>query len=234
MRWSEAVPSPAGGGGPLDGALGGVPATPQIKNHSVTHHRGHLYCFGGYDGRRNHQTLLIYSLREGWWLLPSPAGGMINLGDGPSSHFTVRGVPPPGRNGHTATLATGGRRSRRRRHRMNHLIYDEEGDIGLRGEAALPRRNSRDPPSSAEVEVRAALNDLANCQRQGSASPSTPLDLWMVQYLCADLGGFAGFARRACPGIGALRAISASGGAGAPVVVVLDPQYKVDCRPQIL
>ncbi|KAL9181920.1 hypothetical protein ACHAXT_012263 [Thalassiosira profunda] len=161
MRWSEAVPSPAGGGGPLDGALGGVPATPQIKNHSVTHHRGHLYCFGGYDGRRNHQTLLIYSLREGRWLLPSPAGGMINLGDGPSSHFTVRGVPPPGRNGHTATLATGGRRSRRRRHRMNNLIYDEEGEIGLRGEAPLPRRNSRDPPSSAEVEVRAALNDLA-------------------------------------------------------------------------
>ena len=38
---------------------------------------------------------------------------------------------------------------------------------------------------------------------------------------------------RRSPVIGALRAISASRGAGASVVVVLDPRYRVDCRPQI-
>ena len=41
---------------------------PQIKNHSVTHHAGYLYCFGGYDGRRNHQSLSVYSLRERRWM----------------------------------------------------------------------------------------------------------------------------------------------------------------------
>jgi len=62
--------------------------TPTIKNHSVTYFDDHLYCFGGYDGRRNHMTLLIYSILEQVW----------RLGD-------ASGTPPPGRNGHSATLA---------------------------------------------------------------------------------------------------------------------------------
>ena len=62
--------------------------TPTIKNHSVTHHGNHLYCFGGYDGRRNHMTLMIYSIREHRWRSGNASG-----------------TAPPGRNGHTATFA---------------------------------------------------------------------------------------------------------------------------------
>lgn len=64
-------------------------STPTIKNHSVTHHDGYLYCFGGYDGRRNHMTLWVYSIREKRWKTPKACG-----------------APPPGRNGHTATFST--------------------------------------------------------------------------------------------------------------------------------
>ena len=63
--------------------------TPTIKNHSVTFHNHHLYCFGGYDGRRNHSSLLLFNLHTQSWSYPR----------------NVAGTPPPGRNGHTATLA---------------------------------------------------------------------------------------------------------------------------------
>mmetsp|Transcript_25240 Transcript_25240/g.54649 ORF Transcript_25240/g.54649 Transcript_25240/m.54649 type:complete len:476 (+) Transcript_25240:162-1589(+) len=158
MRWSE-VPLP-------DDADVKAPA---IKNHSVTHHDGLLYCFGGYDGRRNHMTLMIYSLIEKRWRhvsqQPNPSSGTGGGGGGggnngaggggagggsnrgirnarglrsfgaPADDITVvagsagaevddmgtgmseregegrlhvSGNPPPGRNGHTATLATTG------------------------------------------------------------------------------------------------------------------------------
>ena len=61
--------------------------TPSIKNHSVTHYNNHLFCFGGYDGRRNHMSLMIYSIHEHQW-----------------KSVRAGGTPPPGRNGHTATL----------------------------------------------------------------------------------------------------------------------------------
>jgi hypothetical protein len=105
MRWSE--PSL-----PEDGGIG---TTPTIKNHSVTFYRGLLYCFGGYDGRRNNQTLLIYSLREGKWIAPTDhPNGFGGRGVNNSSRHEQFGAQyhvPPGRNGHTATLATS-RRSR--------------------------------------------------------------------------------------------------------------------------
>ena len=123
MRWSE--PSL-----PEDGGIG---STPTIKNHSVTYHRGLLYCFGGYDGRRNNQTLLIYSLREGKWIAPAdPNGfggrGLIGSNNNVSttSHDIMFGGQyhvPPGRNGHTATLATN-RRSRSLRTRRNNNVND--------------------------------------------------------------------------------------------------------------
>jgi len=176
MRWAEpSLPEEA--------------KAPTIKNHSVTFHDGLLYCFGGYDGRRNHQTLLIYSLIEKRWrrveqqtpssaISPTSAaaaaaaaamgrgsgggegtrgmrtgGGDGGGGDGgvvgnrggnmsdveverieeleaaldpgrnrnagnatsgtggqilPPGRLYVSGTPPPGRNGHTATLATSG------------------------------------------------------------------------------------------------------------------------------
>ena len=114
MRWSE--PSL-----PEDGGIG---STPTIKNHSVTYHRGLLYCFGGYDGRRNNQTLLIYSLREGKWIAPADPNGFGGRGliIGSSNNASARHDimfgggqyhVPPGRNGHTATLATNRRRTRR-------------------------------------------------------------------------------------------------------------------------
>ena len=98
MRWSEQNASPQDGN----------PGAPTIKNHSVTHFKGFLYCFGGYDGRRNHLTLLLYSIAEKRWIRPN------NLGSGELPPFLynepnpvfVTGTPPPGRNGHSATLAT--------------------------------------------------------------------------------------------------------------------------------
>ncbi len=43
---------------------------PTIKNHSVTYFNDHLYCFGGYDGRRNHNLLLLYNIKEHRWIRP--------------------------------------------------------------------------------------------------------------------------------------------------------------------
>jgi len=65
--------------------------TPTIKNHSATHHAGIIYVYGGYDGRRNHKTLQAFDVRHQCWRKINPR--------------CVHGVPPPGRNGHTATLA---------------------------------------------------------------------------------------------------------------------------------
>jgi hypothetical protein len=72
-------------------------SAPTIKNHSVTHFGGYLFCFGGYDGRRNHMTLLLYSIAEQRWIRPHQQGD--------SAVVVVQGTPPPGRNGHSATLA---------------------------------------------------------------------------------------------------------------------------------
>ena len=100
MRWSEQNVSPKDGS----------PGAPTIKNHSVTHFNGYLYCFGGYDGRRNHLTLLLYSIREQRWIRPHHVGGSGGAGDQPpflgDTSVLVTGNPPPGRNGHSATLAT--------------------------------------------------------------------------------------------------------------------------------
>lgn len=90
MRWSEEASSSA--------------SAPTIKNHSVTHFNGYLYCFGGYDGRRNHNALLLYSLAEHKWIRPHPVGAPHDTNAPPSS-FALHGTPPPGRNGHSATLA---------------------------------------------------------------------------------------------------------------------------------
>ena len=62
-------------------------AAPTIKNHSVTHFGGYLYCFGGYDGRRNHMTLLIYSIAEQRWIRPVMAttNGISNTNNNSAS-----------------------------------------------------------------------------------------------------------------------------------------------------
>ena len=142
-------------------------AAPTIKNHSVTHFNGYLFCFGGYDGRRNHLTLLVYKIDEQRWIRPLqyhppppvpalPAAimpcdhtgaaaaaaaannhhllgnnnnnfgedinntlagnnnnnnnnnnmnhaGIGNIMGDPT--IVIQGTPPPGRNGHSATLA---------------------------------------------------------------------------------------------------------------------------------
>ena len=108
-------------------------SAPMIKNHSMTHFNGYLFCFGGYDGRRNHSTLLLYSIAEQRWIRPlhespnvpfAPHPGRHNNVEVPDfpplaaagngggggiagediSSIVVRGTPPTGRNGHTATL----------------------------------------------------------------------------------------------------------------------------------
>mmetsp|Transcript_22188 Transcript_22188/g.33883 ORF Transcript_22188/g.33883 Transcript_22188/m.33883 type:complete len:566 (-) Transcript_22188:509-2206(-) len=85
MRWYEPLPNTNQQNPPII-------TTPTIKNHSVTYHENYLYCFGGYDGRRNHSSLVIFDIVNRVWF----------DGDG-----MLRGASPPGRNGHTATLADG-------------------------------------------------------------------------------------------------------------------------------
>ena len=98
MQWSELSSAPQDAGAPT------------IKNHSVTHFAGNLYCFGGYDGRRNHNSLLLYSIREQRWFRPHHVGNhggpeqvaaAAAYGD---TSVIVSGTPPPGRNGHSAVL----------------------------------------------------------------------------------------------------------------------------------
>ena len=60
---------------------------PQIKNHSSVLYKKLLYLFGGYDGKKNHNSLHIYDLSKNEWLKAK-----------------VFGKEPEGRNGHTATL----------------------------------------------------------------------------------------------------------------------------------
>lgn len=83
---------------------------PAIKNHSVTHFNGFLYCFGGYDGHRNHQALLLYSLKDQVWIHPlsqdATSAERAAMRNPTGIDIRVQGTPPPGRNGHTATLAT--------------------------------------------------------------------------------------------------------------------------------
>ena len=156
MRWSEApIPDGNGNDGINNNNNNGTPTTPQIKNHSVTWHRGYLYCFGGYDGRRNHQTLLIYSLRDQCWMTPS-AGVVVNNSN---QHFTVRGNPPPGRNGHTATLACSSRRSRQQRRQQRNNNNNRNVDDVMNNDDNQEAANQR--PSDAEVVVDQALAELA-------------------------------------------------------------------------
>lgn len=144
MRWSE--PSL-----PEDGGIG---TTPTIKNHSVTFYRGLLYCFGGYDGRRNNQTLLIYSLREGKWIAPSDPSVNSSAVKNSARHeqFEQYNVPP-GRNGHTATLAT----SRRSRRNNNHFNFNadnlqqqqqQQQPDDVRNEHAAAAMNEDDPQAA--------------------------------------------------------------------------------------
>ncbi|GKZ01433.1 hypothetical protein MPSEU_001094100 [Mayamaea pseudoterrestris] len=111
MRWSEEASS--------------LTSAHEIKNHSVTHFKNYLYCFGGYDGRRNHNALWLYSIADKRWMKTLQAGGNTdgvigsngfnlnahqhhahNNNNDSTAPVMVHGTPPPGRNGHSATLAT--------------------------------------------------------------------------------------------------------------------------------
>lgn len=95
MQWSEQSSSTDHSGAPT------------IKNHSVTHFAGTLYCFGGYDGRRNHNSLLLFSIRDQRWFRPHQVGqGNDQAAFLSDTTVLVTGNPPPGRNGHSATLAS--------------------------------------------------------------------------------------------------------------------------------
>ena len=65
----------------------------KIKNHTATLYthasgRQEIYLFGGYDGRRNHNDIHVLDCSTMIWTTPE-----------------VHGEKPPGRNGHTTTLA---------------------------------------------------------------------------------------------------------------------------------
>jgi len=64
---------------------GEVP-TPSKKNHSTTLFKNKLYVFGGYDGKKNHNQITTFDIKQKRW-----------------SILTVPHAPS-GRNGHTATL----------------------------------------------------------------------------------------------------------------------------------
>lgn len=80
--------------------------SPTIKNHSVTYFNDYLYCFGGYDGRKNHSSLMLYDLKQSLWIRPQnehdSSDSNLYMDE---SDIVVQGTPPPGRNGHSATLA---------------------------------------------------------------------------------------------------------------------------------
>jgi hypothetical protein len=73
MKWAEISTSPSSGN---DNNNSNSPGAPTIKNHSVTYFANHLYCFGGYDGRRNHSTLLLFSIKEQRWIRPHHVGNV--------------------------------------------------------------------------------------------------------------------------------------------------------------
>jgi len=152
MRWSE--PSL-----PEDGGIG---TTPTIKNHSVTFYRGLLYCFGGYDGRRNNQTLLIYSLREGKWIAPTDSRHNDPLGN--NSQFGAQYNVPPGRNGHTATLATS-RRSRSSMRARGNDNFDFNAD-----------GNMQQQQQPGDVEPQPAEYDGGENMQGGDVMPNMPLN----------------------------------------------------------
>lgn len=173
---------------------------PQIKNHSVTHHRGYLYCYGGYDGRRNHQTLSVYSLRERRWMNADSAAvggegggdedhdtneirrrGMANGGGG---RLNVRGVPPPGRNGHTATLAIrGGRRRWRRRRGRNGIINDNDNNF-LPPPSTLPDdEHDRNDTGNHNVKTK-SMNAMDTAKSDGTVEVS----LIDSSTVCIDAG----------------------------------------------
>lgn len=60
---------------------------PQIKNHSAVLYKKTLFLFGGYDGKKNHNSLHIYDIIKNEWVKSK-----------------IYGKEPEGRNGHTATL----------------------------------------------------------------------------------------------------------------------------------
>lgn len=78
MQWSEQTVSSKDS-----------PPAPTIKNHSVTHFNEYLYCFGGYDGRKNHDTLLIYSIPEDRWVRPEEIDIVAAGGNAPSHHLAA-------------------------------------------------------------------------------------------------------------------------------------------------
>ena len=62
---------------------------------------------GGYDGSKNHDTLLLYSIAEERWIRPHHIGTNNHefINHGTDTSIVVTGTAPPGRNGHSATLA---------------------------------------------------------------------------------------------------------------------------------
>ena len=81
MQWSKQQTSGANGN------------PTKIKNHTATLYthasgRQEIYLFGGYDGRRNHNDIHVLDCSTLIWTTPE-----------------VHGEKPPGRNGHTTTLA---------------------------------------------------------------------------------------------------------------------------------
>jgi hypothetical protein len=58
-----------------------------LKNHSSVYYKDTIYIFGGYNGTRNHDTLLAFK-----------------LDDNTISLVSTMGILPKRRNGHSATI----------------------------------------------------------------------------------------------------------------------------------
>lgn len=132
-------PSVAGHGGSENG-LGGSLGAPTIKNHSVTYFNDHLYCFGGYDGRRNHNLLLLYNIREHRWIRPQTvqegefSNTMSNNIDNDSSNASAGRVNHEG-NDDTNTSNNNNSMIRRKETRFEVDDVDESNTNGTGNES---------------------------------------------------------------------------------------------------
>jgi leucine-zipper-like transcriptional regulator 1 len=95
-------------------------SAPTIKNHSVTHFGRYLYCFGGYDGRRNHTTLLLYDLLYHRWIRP------IHYDD--NSHTGVTTTTAAATTTTTTTSATNGNDSSSSHHMVGENLHHNDND----------------------------------------------------------------------------------------------------------
>jgi len=199
MQWSEvsttsSSPTSAGNDqtgiglgvtGSDTGGSPGAPPAPTIKNHSVTYFNDHLYCFGGYDGRRNHNLLLLYSIREHRWIRPHTLEdeyGSERNSSGTGNNGASSGTP--GRVSEAAASGTNNNNRSRSRStsRSRGISFEVDGD-GDGDEDEEGDRDIRGDETSAEWRGNDRGNAGNNDSNDGESEPSDPSQEHHVPHL---------------------------------------------------